>query len=451
VRVWDSGTGKPVKLLAGYQTRWTSGALTHAGDKLACFDSRGALHVVDLPAGQPQPLAGIPTDLSFRLALSPNGRSLAVGYLETWARLLDLGNGKPPMKVAVAVHDMSFAWDSEMLATAAGELRLWDARTGKELATMRAPASEWLGKDGPTAFAVVTFSRDGRWLATSDNYVNRGTLRLWEVATGQLVLTINDLANPVRALAFAPDSSVLVVCSAYQPELERPATFWDLATGQCVGEVRGHVGGVSAIAFAPDGRTFLTGGTDGNILLWDTQALPRAKPPVARPLSAAELTALWQDLAGDARKTYQAIVTLSAGGKDSVAFFQQHLTPEQLLPAAELDRVIADLNDERYAVRAKAMALLETQSAAAVKALRQVLDKKVSLELRRRVELLLGKLEQFTPPPLELRKLRALAVLERMGDVPARQLIEALAKGSPEARLTQQARAALLRLGKQQG
>ncbi len=48
-----------------------------------------------------------------------------------------------------------------------------------------------------------------------------------------------------------------------------------------------------------------------------------------------------------------------------------------------------------------------------------------------------------------LRELRALEVLEQAGTDQARQVLEALAKGAPEAHLTQGAKAALERLAKQ--
>jgi hypothetical protein len=237
--------------------------------------------------------------------------------------------------------------------------------------------------------------------------------------------------------------------SSRSNDWSRPATFWDISTGQLLGEVRGHLGGVTTLAFSPDGRQLITGGTDGNVLVWDVGALPTARPPAPRQPTRQELEDLWVRLAGsDVQRAYETILVFSAGGKESVAFLQGRLAPARGLSEAALQQAIADLNDGRYAVRAKASALLATQDVYAAKALCRALhDPGVSLEMRRRIELLLPKLQRpAAPSPGELRALRALAILERIGDAEARKLLEVLAAGSPAARLTQQARAALVHL-----
>ena len=67
-----------------------------------------------------------------------------------------------------------------------------------------------------------------------------------------------------------------------------------------------------------------------------------------------------------------------------------------------------------------------------------------TLEMRRRIEALLVKQSRW--PGLPLQTWRSLAVLERLGTSEARNVLEKLAGGAPEARLTQEARAALQRL-----
>jgi HEAT repeat protein len=71
------------------------------------------------------------------------------------------------------------------------------------------------------------------------------------------------------------------------------------------------------------------------------------------------------------------------------------------------------------------------------------LQSRLTLEARRRIEAVLT--DRTRPPPEELRTLRAIAVLERIGTPEARQALEKLTGGA-EARERQEAKAALERL-----
>jgi hypothetical protein len=118
------------------------------------------------------------------------------------------------------------------------------------------------------------------------------------------------------------------------------------------------------------------------------------------------------------------------------------LRPTTPVTEADLAKWIADLDSRKYDVREAAMAELGKAEELAQPALRKFLAGKPDLESRRRVERLLGK---RGPSPETQRASRALAVLEQTGTAEARQVLEALAKGAPEARLTQEARASLER------
>jgi hypothetical protein len=83
-------------------------------------------------------------------------------------------------------------------------------------------------------------------------------------------------------------------------------------------------------------------------------------------------------------------------------------------------------------------------------ALRKALKSDPSLEVQRRINALLQKLEKKDWPGVALQSWRALAVLERIGNDGARQVLKALSEGDPDARLTQEAGAALERLRNRQ-
>jgi HEAT repeat protein len=125
------------------------------------------------------------------------------------------------------------------------------------------------------------------------------------------------------------------------------------------------------------------------------------------------------------------------------------LLRERLRPAVPADprrvaRLIAELDSERFAVRENATRELERLGESALPALRKVLSDSPSAEVHRRVEQLLAK-----PAGADrLRDVRAVEALEHIGTSDAREVLQNLAKGTAEARLTREAKAALERLAK---
>ena len=69
-------------------------------------------------------------------------------------------------------------------------------------------------------------------------------------------------------------------------------------------------------------------------------------------------------------------------------------------------------------------------------------------EMRKRLDDLLRALDNHVPAPEELRRLRAIEVLEHIATVEARQTLMMLGQGDGASRTTQEAKASLQRLAK---
>jgi WD40 repeat protein len=527
VRLWHTATGQEFLRLPGASSRDIRRVAFAPDGKTIAACTAEELVVWDSATGKQLRRFELPQTVINCFAWSPDGQVLAVGCERAAdspsrsVRLLDAVSGR--LLRTILAHDtpittVAFSADGKRLASCSrdvvavanqaqplfvGDIRLWEVATGQLLGRLQPGLSSWHIDDndgrlvsfsadlGRTATPLLAFqspgswppgpvrdfediffqrtlalSPDGRWLAVSQSKVSFDAVRLWsntrvfvwEVASGRLVRDLDHVRFDAEEIAFLPGGLVLAAGgnATHRPlGVPRAATFWDLADGRPLGRLEGHAGFVSTVGCAPDGQTLLTGGEDQTVLVWEGQCLPRAKVPALEPLSVRRLHGLWEDLAGaDARKAFDALLALRAGGEEVCAYLQKRLRPAVPLSAAEregIERLVADLDDPRYAVRARASSLLEKQGESAVPVLRKALKTGVALETRRRVELLLARLERFTPSPAELSELRALAVLEYAATPQARAVVEALAAGAPEARLTQQARAALLRWDKRPG
>jgi WD40 repeat protein/transcriptional regulator with XRE-family HTH domain len=107
----------------------------------------------------------------------------------------------------------------------------------------------------------VAISQDGQLLATGDNNCK---ICLWQLQTGQQILTCQGHTNWVRSVAFSFDGETLVSGSA-----DRKVKLWSVKTGECLKTFTGHDGEVYSVAFSSDGQTVVSGSGDQTIKLWD--------------------------------------------------------------------------------------------------------------------------------------------------------------------------------------
>ncbi len=122
----------------------------------------------------------------------------------------------------------------------------------------------WRGSHQPAA-SCLAFAPDGRQLVTGGRDADgRGNVKIWDVASGELLRQHVVHGRAVTALAFAPDGRRLATAGA-----DETVTVWDAATGQLERTLRGHAGAVLAVAFAPDSGRLASGGQDTVVRTWD--------------------------------------------------------------------------------------------------------------------------------------------------------------------------------------
>jgi hypothetical protein len=324
---------------------------------------------------------------------------------------------------------------------------LREVATGRQILAIPQPDSPGFqhafSPDGQT-LATVTY----RWGRESDGYrMERHAIHLWELATGQERLTITNDEHGGRfiyeQIVFTPDGRMFATARN-----DHTIQLWDVATGQQWLRRTGYEAAVNALAFAPNGRTLASGHTDSTILLWDLAPESWPRQRTSRPLTAQELEAAWMQLANpDARKAHAAIWQLVAVPQQAVPLLRDRLHPAKAVPADHLGQVLKDLDSNQFREReatAKQLTDLEEQ---AEPALQDALKGNPSAEQRQRIEALLAT-PRVVRSPEKLRSLRALQVLEQCDLPEAGQVLKALAQGSPDARLTQEAKAVLQRLAR---
>src|SRR5205814_1059363 len=139
----------------------------------------------------------------------------------------------------------------------------------------------------------------------------------------------------------------------------------------------------------------------------------------------------------EAAKAQRAIAILAAAPDQAIPWLAARLLPASEEEQRRRKQQIADLDDSSFAVREQSSRQLAQGGVEAEAALLLALKEGASVEVRKRIEALLD-LPQIVRTPEGLRRLRGVQVLEHIGTPEAKQLLEALANGTPEAWLTKE-------------
>jgi RNA polymerase sigma factor (sigma-70 family) len=437
-RLWDPFSGKQTGQLRGHAWGIQVAAFAADGKLVATGSQDVTIRLWDPATGREVRRLDAKDGMIYAMDFSPDGRTLAAGGRRKAVHLWDVATGRELRAFdnpGGQVLRLAFSPDGKRIATRGIDekcVRLWDVEGGKEIRQLAGPAA---------GCPSLVFTPDGRTLAAgSDDAV----VHLWDVDTGKERAAFGEptpAGNRVLSVALSPDGRT--VAAGYDDHAVR---LWEMASGRERVRYRGHRGAITSLAFSADGLLLASGGTDRTVVTWDvTGRLTRSRPRPA-DLTADKLNALWADLAdADASRAYRAEQALFAAGDPAVLFLQDHLRPSAAGDARKIDRLLADLDSDEFAVREKAARQLAAMGEAAEGALRKLLSGKPSPEVRRRAEELLAGLD-LARSQEQLRGVRALEVLEHVGTDAAKKLLEALAKGAPGARLTQEARESLRRL-----
>jgi eukaryotic-like serine/threonine-protein kinase len=255
-RIWDVRQAKERRQWALRGSVFTGAWFSVDGAKVVTARGRSAPMVWD--AAKSEFIATFSEHHAPATAMhfSPDGRRVVSGYQDGRVTVWDAGTGNISVALAGqgdAVTHVQFDSSGTRVITASvdGTLKTWDSVSGDAVNSVDAPVAEKISS--------IILSKDLKLVL---GLMENGAGKLWELPSWELKTT---LPNTGDVAVFSPDNS----CVLFTTVLSQDAVVIETATGVVLATLRGDSSGFSMADFAPDGRSIVTSGIDGKVIVWE--------------------------------------------------------------------------------------------------------------------------------------------------------------------------------------
>lgn len=260
--------GQSVRLpLKGHTASVKSIVVSPKGNTLYSSGSDGKVLAWNLNDAVPAPKVIINNLLgNLCLAISPNGRILAVGADNGIIQMIDLNypDVAPIQKKAHqgTVYALAFSKDGQQLYSSGSDksILLWDISLESNSQIFK----------GTTSIRVLSLSPDGHFLAGGSD---DGRLLLWETKTNQLTMLSSEDSNPIYSVSFNNSGTVLA-----SGDVKGVIKLWNPYSHKVIYSFKNHTARVVDLAFSPSGDFMASSSYDGSAFIYDTKNI--GFPPI---------------------------------------------------------------------------------------------------------------------------------------------------------------------------
>lgn len=286
VQVWNLSDPRPApKVVSHHQGRVSGVALTKDAGRIASGGADGVVELSNLTGADRRDMqTGREV---FTVAFNPAGDTLAAGgagdAIMFWTiNQIPPEGGQPDIKLPNAhpggVMSVAFSPNGDLIASGGVDktVRLWKTDPLGPLPEF----TTLTGKAHTAAVTSVAFDAGGSRLVSGSN---DQTVQLWDVAQARRIGDpLVGHQGLVLSVAFVSNGDRDEIVSGGNDQLLR---FWNGDIGQPTSApLIGHQGAVTGVAISANGRRVVSGGVDGNVILWDAATGTKDKQMPSGPV-----------------------------------------------------------------------------------------------------------------------------------------------------------------------
>ena len=294
VKIWDTNTGKELRTLKGHRAPVQGVSVNPAGH-IASASRDGSIRIWNAITGDPLRRIWVGYQV-FDVAFSPDGTRVASAEHHSFCvQVWDVTTGEHIFTIKahiLRVTNVEFSPDGKWIASGShdGNLKIWDANTGAQLAKMRYPSDvhgiafspdgRRVAACGPgsreiriwdpthTAEECMTIDTDASRIAVGPNGRLIATvtpLRIWDAYTGEKIFEIEHLKGV--CVAFSDDGERVAGVSS-----DRTVRVCDARSGKEMAVLRGQTGNLTSMSFSADSNWIASTSEAGTVCIWDASS-----------------------------------------------------------------------------------------------------------------------------------------------------------------------------------
>jgi len=209
-------------------------------------------------------------DFVTSVAVSPDGKYALSGSFDQSMRLWNLETGEEIKRFlghTDKLHRVRFSADGKLGLSCSrdGSLRVWDLASGKETRVIKAHVGGI--PRSPSGVLDAAVAANGIVVTVGDHTTDglRGSVRVWDLNTGEELRQFNEHLGPVNRVAISPDGKRVLSVNYLS------IWTWDLASGKKLHQLRER-NNIHCIAFSAKNTSWVAmGDRDGKLSLWNIE------------------------------------------------------------------------------------------------------------------------------------------------------------------------------------